>query len=86
MHQLQFHRQDLEDYIIEKLEIPDAGEFQMNGRGKVYIDNNLVRAQYSSVMKGVIDYNEETNEPVFSEEELDNGDKVLFEIPSHSQQ
>lgn len=72
--------QDLEEYIIDKLDIPDAGEFQMNGRGKIYIENNLVRAEYSSVMKGMIDYNEETDEAVFSEEELDSGDKVLFSI------
>ena len=72
--------EDLEEYIIDKLEIPDAGEFQMNGSGVIYIDGNSVKAKYSSVMKGIIDYNEETEEEIYSEEELDNGDKVLFLI------
>jgi hypothetical protein len=72
--------EDLEEYIIDKLDIPDAGEFQMNGSGTVYIENNLARAKYSSTMKATIDYNEETDEEIFSEEEQDSGDKVLFAI------
>jgi hypothetical protein len=71
---------DLEDYVIDQLDIPDAGEFQMNGSGTIYIADNLVRAKYSSVMKGLIDYNEETEEEIYGEEEEDSGDKMLFAI------
>jgi hypothetical protein len=72
--------QDLEEYIIDKLDIPDAGEFEMTGSGTVYIDNNLVKAKYSSSLKEIIDYDEETEQVTYSEEEQDSGDKVLFAI------
>lgn len=72
--------EDLEEYIIDKLDIPDAGEFQMNGSGTIYLENNLAKVKYSSTMKATIDFNEETEEEIFSEEELDSGDKVLFTI------
>lgn len=72
--------EELEYYIIDKLEIPDAGEFKMNGSGKIYIANNEARVEYRSTMKGVVDYNEETQEEIYSEEEQESGDKVLFTI------
>jgi hypothetical protein len=72
--------QDMEEYIIDKLDIPDAGEFSMTGSGTVYIEGDSVKAKYSSTMRGIIDYNEETEQPVYSEVEEDSGDKVLFAI------
>lgn len=72
--------QDLEEYIVDKLNIPDAGEFEMTGSGTVYIDDNFVKAKYSSTMKAIIDYDEETEQEVYSEEEEDSGDKVLFSL------
>ncbi len=72
--------EDLEEYIIAKLEIPDAGEFQMNGNGTIYIDSNVVKAKYSSTMKALVDFNEETEEEIYSEEEQDSGEKVLFTL------
>lgn len=73
------HDFDLEDYIIDKLNIPDAGEFQMNGSGIIYMENNFVKVKYSSTMRATIDFDEKTGEEIFSEEELDSGNKVLFE-------
>lgn len=70
----------LEEYIIDKLDIPDAGEFQMNGNGTIYMENNFARVKYSSTMKATIDFNEDTEEEIFSEEEYDSGDKVLFAV------
>jgi hypothetical protein len=72
--------QDMEEYIVNKLDIPDAGEFQMNGNGKIYIENNLVRVKYSSTIKEIIDYDEETEEEIYSNEEQDSGDQILFSI------
>lgn len=72
--------QDLEEYIIDKLDIPDAGEFEMVGSGTMYINDNLVRAKYSSTIKAIIDYNEETEQEIYSEEEQDSGDKILFAV------
>jgi hypothetical protein len=70
--------QELEEYIIDKLEIPDAGEFEMTGSGTVYLHENLIKAKYSSIMRGVIDYDEENDRSIYSEEEQDSGDRVLF--------
>jgi len=72
--------QDLEEYIVVKLDIPDAGEFRMDGSGTLYLADNLVKAKYSSIIKGVIDYDEETDTQIYSEEEHDSGDKVLFMV------
>jgi hypothetical protein len=71
---------DLEEYIIDKLDIPDAGEFQMNGRGTIYIGGDSVRARYSSTMKAIVDYDEATEKEIYSEEERDSGDKILFSV------
>lgn len=72
--------QDLEEYIVVKLDIPDAGEFRMDGSGTLYLADNLVKAKYSSIIKGITDYDEETDAETYSEEEHDSGDKVLFMV------
>ncbi len=72
--------QDLEEYIVDKLDIPDAGEFRMDGSGTLYLADNQVKAKYSSVIKGITDYDEETDAVTYSEEEHDSGDKVLFMV------
>ena len=70
----------MESYIIDKLDIPAAGEFQMNGSGFIYLDNNLIKVKYSSIMKALVDFDEKTEEEIYSEEEHDSGDVVLFAI------
>ena len=72
--------QDLEEYIVDKLDIPDAGEFRMDGSGTLYLADNLVKAKYSSIIKGITDYDEDTDAVTYSEEEHDSGDKVLFMV------
>lgn len=71
---------DLEQYIVDKLSIPDAGEFNMTGSGTVYIQDNFVRAKYSSSMKAIVDYDEQTDEAIYGEEEQNSGDEVLFSV------
>lgn len=71
---------NLEAYIIDKLDIPCAGEFEMNGNGTIYIADSFVRAKYRSTYKEVVDYNEETNEAVYNEGETDSGDKAMFPV------
>jgi hypothetical protein len=52
----------------------------MNGSGTIYLDDKLVKAKYSSVLKAIIDFDEKTEQEIYSEEEQDSGDKVLFVI------
>lgn len=69
---------DLEGYIIDKLDIPDAGEFTMTGNGVIYSNHNEIRVRYSSVLRGIIDFDEEKEEEIYGEEEKDNADIILF--------
>ncbi|MBC9908935.1 hypothetical protein [Chitinophaga varians] len=71
----------MQEYIIQTLRIPDAGEFQMNGKGEIYLKGNEVRIQHESVLLEIVDYNEEKGEPVYNESgEREGGDKLLFTI------
>ena len=72
--------EELEQYIVDKLNIPDAGEFQMNGMGEIYLSDQTAKVKYSSTLKAIIDFDETTNEEIYSEEERDSGDLVLFPI------
>lgn len=72
--------EDLEGYIIDKLDIPDAGEFEMTGEGFIYSDGKSIRASYQSIIKEMVDFNEETEEEIYGEEIKDKGDKLLFVI------
>lgn len=70
----------LEYYLIDVLEIPDAGEFAMEGKGQLYIVHNSVMAKYESIMKSIVDYNEETDEEIYDEIVEDSGERALFKI------
>jgi hypothetical protein len=72
--------EQLEGYIIDKLDIPAAGEFEMTGEGVVYSDGKSVKARYHSSIKEMVDFNEETEEAIYGEEVKDKGDVVLFMI------
>ncbi len=71
---------DLEEYLLVALDIPSAGEFQMNGTGTVYIQGDFVNVKYKSAIKAIIDYNEDTDEEIFSEEEIESGNLTLFSV------
>jgi len=74
---------DLEDYLYHKLELPSAGEFQMNGGGHVYMKDDAVKVKYSSVYTELLDYNAELEKEIYGEEEEMpdySGDVVLFRI------
>jgi len=68
----------LETYIVFKLDIPDAGEFNMTGSGSFYIDGGHVRIKYNSVMKDIVDYDEENGREIYNNEVVDSGEMVLF--------
>ncbi len=73
--------EELAEYIIQKLNLPDAGEFYLKGGGRIFIedDSNIV-IEHTSVMAGVVDYDEEKEEEIYSEEEQESGKQVLFEL------
>jgi hypothetical protein len=72
--------EDLEEYILDKLDIPCAGEFTMNGHGAIYIAGDVVKIRYSSTLKELVDFDEETEQEIYSNEEQDSGDIVMFSV------
>lgn len=71
---------EIEEYLILKLEIPDAGEFEMHGEGFLYIENNSVFANYWSTLKFLEDYDEEKDEEIWSEAEVEKNISELFKF------
>ncbi|GAA4343874.1 hypothetical protein [Flaviaesturariibacter amylovorans] len=67
-------------YLQARLCISNAGEFEATGRGILFLDSGFVRAKYSSELRHFIDYNEETQESIYSEPEKEDEDLVLFAI------
>lgn len=72
--------QTLEMYIIDSLEIPDAGSFQMTGNGTLYIADKVMKVVHSSILREIVDYDEKTNEEIFGNSDEDKGEVDLFTI------
>lgn len=71
---------NLEWYIINVLDIPDAGEFQMTGNGSFYTADNTVKVIYSSTLREIVGYDEDTEDEEYGKSEEDKGDIMLFTI------
>ncbi|GAA4343877.1 hypothetical protein [Flaviaesturariibacter amylovorans] len=69
---------ELEEYLMNKLDIPSAGEFQMTGRGTLFLTDGVVRAKYSSEYREVVDFDEVKDEEVYGEPEVVEDDRILF--------
>ncbi len=69
-------------YIANYLNLPDVGEFHMEGEGKLVEDNGEVYIEYESIMKGYEGYDEEFNSAGWQEvnerEDEYSGKKELF--------
>lgn len=71
----------LGEYLTFRLEIPDAGEFQMRGRGELFQKDGAVWARYSSVLRETIDYDEKTEQEIYGEETIvEEEERRLFSI------
>ena len=75
--------EDIDIYLSIKLNLPDAGEFSMEGGGKLIAENDDVFLVYESRLKGYEDFDEEYNYLGWKEvDELDkdnSGKIVLFD-------
>ncbi|HLP13188.1 MAG TPA: hypothetical protein VK177_14725 [Flavobacteriales bacterium] len=71
---------DMEEYLIDVLDIPSAGEFTMTGEGSLFIKENKVFVEYNTIYKEIVDYNEETEEEVYSEEYDESYETELFNL------
>ncbi len=75
--------EELELYLVNKLNLPDVGDFSMKGVGKLLLEEEEVFLEYESRWKGYEDYDEDLD--LFSWKEVDEIDKdnsgkiVLFD-------
>lgn len=46
-------------YLINYLDLPDVGEFELEGEGTLMEDQGAVYIEYESIMKGYMDYGED---------------------------
>ena len=60
---------DLERYLTEELDLPDAGEFSMSGSGQFFLTGNAVGLEYRSEAKSY--YDDDELDPQFYEQFTD---------------
>ena len=72
----------LDIHVINMLNLPDVGEFAMEGEGTIIEDNGEIYIEYESILKGFIDYGEKGEKYEWVEsnkkEEAYSGKKELF--------
>jgi hypothetical protein len=69
-----------EHFLIEKLNIPDAGEFTLTGKGTIFIEADKIIIEHSAEGEALIDYDEETEQEIYEQitEELTRS--ILFKV------
>ena len=74
--------EDLYIYLVNYLNLPDVGEFSMEGKGKLIEEKGDVYIEYESIMKGFMDYGERGEKAewiqVNRREDMWSGKKGLF--------
>ena len=69
-------------YLANYLNLPDVGEFDMEGEGKLIEEKGEIYIEYESIMKGYVDYGERGEKSEWVEvnerEDMKNRKKELF--------
>jgi hypothetical protein len=72
----------LDIYLINFLNLPDVGDFEMEGQGRIIEHNGEIYLEYESIMKGYLDFGEQGEKEEWVEtnerEEQWSGKKELF--------
>ncbi|HYG51668.1 MAG TPA: hypothetical protein VD905_12235 [Flavobacteriales bacterium] len=71
---------DIEEYLIDVLDIPSAGEFSMTGEGSLFMKNNKVYCEYKTIYKELLDYDEENDKEIYSDETEERYETELFPL------
>lgn len=72
--------EEFEYFLIEKLEIPDAGEFTMKGKGTIFIEHGKIVIEHSAEGKVLMDYDEKSKKEIWEDITEDLTKSVLFTI------
>ena len=66
-------------FLIETLDIPDAGEFSMQGEGTIFAENGAIKITYHAEGEAMVDFDEETQEEITETINEPTKTVVLFE-------
>ena len=69
-----------EQFLIAELDIPDAGEFSLQGQGTIFIEDGKIVIEHSAEGTATIDYDEETEQEIFETISEPLTKDVLFEV------
>lgn len=69
-----------EQFLISELDIPDAGEFSLQGQGTIFIEDGKIVIEHSAEGTATIDYDEETEQEIFETISEPLTKDVLFEV------
>jgi len=74
--------QKLDEYLVGHSPISGVGEITLEGEGEIVFEDSKIVLNYTSTIQMVEDYDEETGEPVVTDEEpaIEKDKFVLFEI------
>jgi hypothetical protein len=72
--------QELELYLVNYLNLPDTGQFELEGDGEIIQENEGLFIVYESILKGIEDYENEEGgwKEVNEKDETYSGKKELF--------
>lgn len=75
--------QALEIHLLNILNLPDAGEFSMTGKGQLSLEDDKIVITFESIMKGFEYYKPKTKEGGWKEvnavEPMYSGKKIIFQ-------
>ena len=70
---------ELDMYLVNYLNLPDAGEFSMTGNGEIVEENEELYIVYESILKGVEDYETGRWKELNEKDDVYSGKKKLFQ-------
>ena len=74
--------EQLDIYLVNYLNLPSVGEFEMNGEGKLIEVNGEIYIEYESIMRGFEGFDEDFNSTGWQEvnevDDMYSGKKALF--------
>ena len=72
--------EEFEHFLIEKLSIPDAGEFTLQGKGSIFLENSKIVIEHSAEGKFMVDYDDENKQEIWQEISEKLTKSILFDI------
>lgn len=72
--------QEFEQFLIDALDIPDAGEFEMQGEGTIFLEDGEILIEYTTEGKVMMDYDEVNKKAIWKDLAEETNESILFEV------